>query len=318
MQPKFTLAALALCCAFGQAFADDAAKIPESIVFSELAAQCAPKVNHQTLNALVGNESSYNPYAIGVVDGVLERQPQSRNEAVATAERLEQEGYNFSVGIGQFNIKNIRAMGLTVDEMFDACRNLEVSSELLVGYYTQSLKETPEPQQALRQALSRYYSGNPRRGFEADTPGGTSYVQRVVGRALSPNQTDPVVPALEAIEGDQAIAVRQTPTQTRKRSERARRPAHGQPEQWVIVAGSGGQQSPAEQPASFEKADSDSDPQAGADGEEQQAVKVALNTDSKDGEKQPVTEFHRPKPQAKQASRRDEQPSAPSFVQIIN
>ena len=318
MQPKFSLAALALCCAFGQAFADDAAKIPESIVFSELAGQCAPKVNHQTLNALVGNESSYNPYAIGVVDGVLERQPQSRNEAVATAERLEQEGYNFSVGIGQFNIKNIRAMGLTVDEMFDACRNLEVSSELLVGYYTQSLKETPEPQQALRQALSRYYSGNPRRGFQSDTPGGSSYVQRVVGRALNPNQVDPVVPALEATDGDQAIAVRQTPTQARKRPERARRAAQEQPEQWVIVAGSTGQQSPTEQPATFDTADRDSDPEAGAEGDEKPAVKVVLNTDSKGDEKPPMTEFHRPKPQGKQPARRAEQPSAPSFVQIIN
>ncbi|MDU8545737.1 MULTISPECIES: lytic transglycosylase domain-containing protein [Pseudomonas] len=318
MLPKFTIAALALCCAFNQAYADDAATIPESVVFSELAAQCAPKVNHQTLNALVGNESSYNPYAIGVVDGVLERQPQSRNEAVATAERLEQEGYNFSVGIGQFNIKNIRAMGLTVDEMFDACRNLEVSSELLVGYYTQSLKETPEPQRALRRALSRYYSGNPRRGFQSDSPGGTSYVQRVVGRALAPNQVDPVVPALEAADGDQAIAVRQTTEQARKRPERARRATQEQSEQWVIVAGSSGNQSPAEQPASFDKADSDSDPEAVAEGDEKSTVKVALNTDSEGGGKPPVTEFHRPKPQGKQPSRRAEQSSAPSFVQIIN
>lgn len=318
MQPKFTLAALALCCAFGQAHADDAGTIPAPVVFSELAAQCAPKVNRQTLNALVGNESSYNPYAIGVVDGVLERQPQSRAEAVATAAQLEQEGYNFSVGIGQFNIKNIRAMGLTVEEMFDACRNLEVSSELLVGYYTQSLKDTPDPQQALRQALSRYYSGNPRRGFVPDKPGDPSYVQKVVGRALNPNQVDPVVPALEAREGDTAISVTSTPNTAHKRAERARRAAQTQPEQWVIVAGASGQQTLSEQPASFDKADSDSEPEATAEGDDKPAVKVALNTDSEEGDTPTVTEFHRPKPQAKQPARRAEKPSAPSFVQIIN
>jgi len=35
----------------------------------------------------------------------------------------------------------------------------------------------------VRQALSCYYSGNFTRGFQADKPGGTSYVQRVVANA---------------------------------------------------------------------------------------------------------------------------------------
>lgn len=89
--PNFTVTLLALACTLGQAWADEQAPVP----FSELAAKCAPTVHPQTLKSLIGNESTYNPYAIGVVDGRLERQPQSLREAVATAERLEREGFRF-------------------------------------------------------------------------------------------------------------------------------------------------------------------------------------------------------------------------------
>ena len=38
-------------------------------------------------------ESSFNPYAIGVVGGRLERQPRNLPEAVATARMLEKNGF---------------------------------------------------------------------------------------------------------------------------------------------------------------------------------------------------------------------------------
>ncbi|MBD3991081.1 transglycosylase SLT domain-containing protein, partial [Xanthomonas citri pv. citri] len=43
--------------------------------FMDLAQQCAPTVAPQTMAALVQVESGFNPYAIGVVDGRLARQP---------------------------------------------------------------------------------------------------------------------------------------------------------------------------------------------------------------------------------------------------
>lgn len=320
MRPKFSFAVLALSCSFGHAMADEALSvIPAPILFSELAAKCAPKVNHQTLNALVGNESTYNPYAIGVVDGVLERQPRSRNEAIATAARLEQEGYNFSVGIGQFNIKNIRAMGLTVDELFDPCRNLQVSSELLVGYYTDVLASTPNKQVALRKALSRYYSGNDRRGFEPDKPGEPSYVQKVVNRALDPNQVDPVVPALEATESDEAIPVADTSTSSHNRALRARRASQAKNEQWVMVTVAPSEKQPSAPPTAFDKPEGD----AGAAESEsahmnKQSVQVTLNTGAESADER-VAEFHRPKASVSQTTREsNQQPSVPSFVQIIN
>lgn len=46
--------------------------------FMVLAQQCAPTVAPQTMAAVVQVESSFNPYAIGVVGGRLQRQPKSQ------------------------------------------------------------------------------------------------------------------------------------------------------------------------------------------------------------------------------------------------
>ncbi|HBN8308897.1 TPA: transglycosylase SLT domain-containing protein [Pseudomonas aeruginosa] len=46
--------------------------------FMALAQQCAPTVAPQTMAAVVQVESSFNPYAIGVVGGRLQRQPNTK------------------------------------------------------------------------------------------------------------------------------------------------------------------------------------------------------------------------------------------------
>ena len=43
--------------------------------FFALVAVCAPLVHPQTAHALVSVESAFNPHAIGVVAGALQRQP---------------------------------------------------------------------------------------------------------------------------------------------------------------------------------------------------------------------------------------------------
>ena len=53
------------------------------------------------LQHVVRVESGFHPYAIGVVGGRLARQPRNLPEAVATARMLEQQGYNFSLGLAQ-------------------------------------------------------------------------------------------------------------------------------------------------------------------------------------------------------------------------
>jgi type IV secretion system protein VirB1 len=74
--------------------------------FLMLAQQCAPDVHPDTMRRIVHVESSFNPYAIGVVGGRLAHQPRQRDEAMATAQWLQKNGYNFSVGLAQVNQSN--------------------------------------------------------------------------------------------------------------------------------------------------------------------------------------------------------------------
>lgn len=168
--------------------------------FAKLAATCAPHVDRLTLEALVRTESAYNPYAIGVVGGRLVRQPATLEEALASARALERQGYNFSVGLGQVNRYNLARFGETLDTAFDACRNLRAGGTILAECFARSLPRYGDPQQALRAALSCYYSGNFETGFRH------GYVQKVVANAgqvpaLAPEagagrvEPIPVVPA---------------------------------------------------------------------------------------------------------------------------
>ena len=145
--------------------------------FATLAATCAPRVDRLTLEALVRTESAYNPYAIGVVGGRLVRQPATLEEAVATAHSLERQGYNFSVGLGQVNRYNLARFGETIETAFDACRNLRAGGTILAECFARSLPRYGDQQQALRAALSCYYSGNFETGFRH------GYVQKVVANA---------------------------------------------------------------------------------------------------------------------------------------
>jgi type IV secretion system protein VirB1 len=144
--------------------------------FLSLALACAPQLHANTARALVSVESAFNPWAIGVVGGQLARQPRNRAEAQATARALRATGWNFSVGLGQINLRNFERLGLTVDTAFDPCSNLTAMQTVLTECMDRASQPHGSPraeQTALRQALSCYYSGNFVTGF---THG---YVRRV-------------------------------------------------------------------------------------------------------------------------------------------
>ena len=148
--------------------------------FASLAASCAPAVHLQTATALVDVESSFNPWAIGVVGGALVRQPRSRGEALATARALRTAGWNFSVGLGQINVRNLARLGLTLEAAFDPCMNLTAMQTVLSDCFKAATEiGIRSKQQALRSALSCYYSGNFMTGVEH------GYVARVVASAVT-------------------------------------------------------------------------------------------------------------------------------------
>ncbi len=150
--------------------------------FLAFAQQCAPHVHPDTLQRVVHVESSFNPYAIGVVGNRLERQPRNAAEAIATAQWLERHGFNYSVGLAQVNKSNFAKYGLhTLERAFEPCANLRAGADILADCYARALRSKPDEQVALRAAISCYYSGNFTTGFKH------GYVLKVVnGTAVSP------------------------------------------------------------------------------------------------------------------------------------
>lgn len=144
--------------------------------FMALTTLCAPLVHPSTAQAIVATESSFNPDAIGVVAGTLERQPREIVEALATARALRAKGWNFSVGLAQINVHNLDRLGMSLADGFDPCKNLQ-AMQVVLGDCHERSRTNDGSQPALRRALSCYYSGNFTTGFRH------GYVNRVVGNA---------------------------------------------------------------------------------------------------------------------------------------
>ena len=149
----------------------------DTATFFAFALTCAPGVHSGTALALADAESSLNPHAIGIVGGRLERQPRTRAEALATARQFMRDGWNFSVGLAQINWHNLPRLGLTLETAFDPCRNLQSMQSVLSDCFDRASLLSADRQHALRQAISCYYSGNFKTGFDH------GYVRRVVSRA---------------------------------------------------------------------------------------------------------------------------------------
>ncbi|MFP3614327.1 lytic transglycosylase domain-containing protein [Paraburkholderia sp. DD10] len=180
--------------------------------FLALTQQCAPAVAPATMAAIVRVESGFNPYAIGVVRGRLQRQPANLDEAVETTRALEAGGWNYSAGLAQVNRANWVRLGLTPQAVFDPCRNLAASAAILQGCFERARLRHPEAQNALRAGLSCYASGDFSSGFR------TGYVQRVVAQVARP---DPVVPAI-ATDVSPIPVIPSRPTAARSDPSRSR------------------------------------------------------------------------------------------------
>lgn len=124
-------------------------------------------VSAEVMHHLVNVESSFNPYAIGVVGGRLVRQPKNLPEALATVGMLEDKGYNFSIGLAQVNRYNLAKYGLgSYRQAFETCPNLQVGSRILADCFARSGGDWGK-------SFSCYYSGNFSTGYRH------GYVQKV-------------------------------------------------------------------------------------------------------------------------------------------
>jgi type IV secretion system protein VirB1 len=162
--------------------------------FQALVQRCAPAVHPMTMAAVMRVESTFNPFAIGVVGGRLERQPANKSEAVATAKALEAAGYNFSLGVAQVNRYNLPKYGLDYESACEPCANLRAASLILKDCYDRAKTKGLSDQDALQAAFSCYYSGNFSTGFRPDFIGQPSYVQKVLDSAGATGPARQVLP----------------------------------------------------------------------------------------------------------------------------
>lgn len=149
-----------------------------------LAAACAPAVAPSTLLAVVRTESGLDPFAIGLNGpGGGRMRLGTRAEAVRRAQGLIAAGRNVDLGLGQINVRNLAALGLSVADAFDPCRNLAASAKVLEAGYRRAAPSAGQEQRALRTALSFYNTGDPERGFR------NGYVTRVAAMAAASRPT---------------------------------------------------------------------------------------------------------------------------------
>jgi len=168
--------------------------LPAAVVMG-LAAQCAPNVAPATIAAIVQTESRGNELAIGVNGlGSKVAQPTSVAQAIEVARFYVAKGYSVDLGLGQINSRNMKALGLTWDTVFEPCTNIAAAGAVISGNY-HSVRAGLHPQRALRIALSMYNTGSQSRGFN------NGYVGRVVGNAGISDGIQPVAVKVAAFSG---------------------------------------------------------------------------------------------------------------------
>ncbi|WP_211327721.1 lytic transglycosylase domain-containing protein [Solilutibacter pythonis] len=170
---------------------------------------CQIEVPASVMHHVVKVESSYNPYAIGVVGGRLVRQPGNLAEAVATAEMLESRGFNFSLGLAQVNRYNLNKYGLaSYEAAFQVCPNLSAGARILRECHGRSGGHWGK-------AFSCYYSGNFTTGYRH------GYVQKVEASMLAmrgPETPSLAIPVITRNGGAARVSASRTLSAPNRRS----------------------------------------------------------------------------------------------------
>jgi type IV secretion system protein VirB1 len=176
-----------------------------------LVQQCAPEVATEAVVPLVVTESGGNDLSINVNRGPRVR-ANTVAEGAALVRRYMAAGYTVDVGLAQVNSTNFARLGVTVEQAFEPCTNLRLTSLMLQeGYGLASRHYTGLD--AISATYSLYNTGTLTRGFR------NGYVGRVWSAAsgMGSIATPPPIPATPS--GVAAAA-----------------PAKGQPESdsWVV------------------------------------------------------------------------------------
>lgn len=128
---------------------------------ADLVRECAPQVSPDTMLRLIDHESKGNAFVIGVNAKPAHKAyyPKTKEEAIGKATRLLEQGHNIDMGLGQINSANLNRLGLTVEQVFDPCKNVRAAAVVLEEAFKRASREESDPQQALSKALSIYNTG---------------------------------------------------------------------------------------------------------------------------------------------------------------
>lgn len=139
------------------------------VLTAALMDQCAPQVSPVLMHALVRAESGGRPLAIGMDQPhVAVKQPETVQEAVASAKALAAAGRKFSVGLAQIHVSNVSLYGLSWEQAFDACQNLQVGQKILWNFFHRATASGYSGVAAVWAALRGYNSGGVHRTVSDD------------------------------------------------------------------------------------------------------------------------------------------------------
>jgi type IV secretion system protein VirB1 len=136
--------------------------------------QCAPTIPIATLEAVARTESGMNPYALsvnyphrlakryGYTSGTigLYSQPTTKSQAIQWALFLLQHDVTVSAGLLQINVENLPLVDLSLEEVFDPCKNLKAGGRILTTDYQKMVAEHGLGLKSFFAALALFNSGS--------------------------------------------------------------------------------------------------------------------------------------------------------------
>ena len=145
-----------------------------------LQSRCLPTVPLNTLNAIILVESGGNPNAMQIdfprallkrwhlQEGTLrlEHQPATEREALEWLEYFERRNISVDLGLMQVSTAEAHRRGLPAESLLDPCFNLRAGWQILDSAYQLETKTYGPGQEALQHAISRYNTGDTRRGID--------------------------------------------------------------------------------------------------------------------------------------------------------
>ena len=135
----------------------------------DLLMMCAPAVDPVTMAAIVKQESGGHPWVINNNSTKKSSFFKSMAEAIAAARTAIENGQSVDMGLAQINSKNLKSLGLSIEQVFDPCTNIAAGAKIL----EYGFKETG----SLPGALSMYNTG------KANSKIGNQYAQKVYSQA---------------------------------------------------------------------------------------------------------------------------------------